>query len=133
MQTQTPPINNKVSSCEYLLLLIPSPSPVMSDRCGVESVVLTLSLVHSAGNLLTWQAGGVWEVLAGRLVVGASVHTVWEGMFVLLQENTRPQHRPATAALMNYSETQHRTENLVQFNAQILSKLTYFHMYCFFL
>ena len=72
--------------------------------CGVESVVLTLSLVHSAGNLLTWQAGGVWEVLAGRLVVGASVHTVWEGMFVLLQENTRPSHRPATAALMNYSE-----------------------------
>ena len=70
-------------------------------------MVLTLSLLHTAGNLLTWQAGGVWAVLAGRLVVGASVHTVWEGMFVLLQENTRPQHRPATAALMNYSETQH--------------------------
>ena len=65
-------------------------------------MVLTLSLVHTAGNILTWQAGGVWAVLAGRLVVGASVHTVWEGLYVLLQENTRPAHRPATAALMNY-------------------------------
>ena len=67
-------------------------------------MVLSLSLVHTAGNLLTWQAGSVWTVLAGRVVVGASVHTTWEGMFVLLLENTRPTQRPATAALMNYSK-----------------------------
>ena len=50
----------------------------MSDCGGVQSVVLVLSLVHTGGNLLTWQAAQLWTVLAGRLVVGASVHTVWE-------------------------------------------------------
>ena len=74
-----------------------------------------MSLIHTVGNVLTWQAWGVEWVVVGRMVVGGSVHAMWEGMFILLQENTRPMHRPFTAALMNYGRIYNYKPSFVQY------------------
>ena len=42
-------------------------------------------------------------LIVSRMVLGGCVHTLWETLFILVQETTPPQHRTVTSALVNIS------------------------------
>jgi len=74
----------------------------MSDAFGRKTLILTMAVVNIISSFVTWLSPNFWVFLIGRMFVGASIHSIWAGLYILLQETTPRQYRTFTAGLMNF-------------------------------
>jgi len=88
----------------YMLGIVASilSSGILSDTLGRRRLVLGAALLHLLAQWTAWASPHFWLFLVARMFVGGSIHSVWAGLFILVQETTPRRLRSLTGGVMNF-------------------------------
>lgn len=88
----------------YMLGIVSSilSTGLLSDYLGRRKVVLTAAVIHIVASFVAWLSPDFWLFLLSRMVLGGTIHSVWAGLFILVQETTPREMRAITGGVMNF-------------------------------